>query len=550
MTAIFLKLLNMSIAASWLVLAVILLRFFLKKAPRWIMCLLWGIVALRLVMPFAVESAFSLIPSAEVIPLDVAASETPAIYSGIPAVNSAVNPLVTQHFSPGGSGLEEILLYAAMVWLTGMAIMLLYSTVTYLKLHHQVKASILYRENIYICDNVGSPFLLGIFRPRIYIPSGVAEAQLQFVLAHENAHLKRRDHWWKPLGFLLLTVYWFNPLLWVAYLLLCRDIERSCDEKVIAGMDPAGKVGYSTALAACSVHRRTIMACPVAFGEISVKARIKGVLHYKKPAFWIVCISVLMCVITAAGFLTNPEPCGHTYQGQITIEPTCTETGMQTRVCTHCQHSYTVLVDLAAHSYDSGVVTEASTCTHQGSKLLKCVSCGNPKTETIEKTGHIAADPMYRKEPNCTEEGEQYATCGYCNIVFVTEVLRTNNDHDLQETVLKEATCASPGEGAYICTRCSYSESCTYEQLPHNFVRQEGIQATCLSPGWDMMVCTGCGSSYQVATVQKEHSWSDIGNGYRVCTSCGWRTQSGGYSLLDNNTGSSNHTFPSIRIWP
>lgn len=538
MTAVFLKLLNMSIAASWLVLAVILLRFFLKKGPKWITCLLWGIVGLRLVMPFTFESAISLIPSAEVIPLNMAVSETPAIYSGIPAVNSAVNPLVTQYFSTGENIIEKVLFYAAIAWMTGMVVILLYSLVTYLKLWRQVRVSILYRDNIHICDNVESPFLLGIFRPRIYMPSGMAEEHLDYVIAHENAHIKRRDHWWKPLGFLLLTVYWFNPLLWAAYILLCRDIEGACDEKVIVGMDPAGKISYSEALTACSVHRRMMMACPVAFGEISVKARIKAVLRYKKPAFWIVCASLLLCVVTAGCFLTNPELCVHEYQGQITTEPTCTQTGIQTRICSHCRHSYTVLVDVAEHSYDEGVVTKPSTCTHQGTKVLQCVGCGDQKTEAIEKTGHIAAGPVYVKAPNCTEEGEEYTICGHCSSRFVTQILQTNNDHDLQETVLKEATCAHPGEGAYICSRCGYLESCSYEQLAHNYVKQSGVEATCMTTGFDIMVCTGCGTSYQVTTGQIAHNWAYYNSEYQICTYCGWITPSGGRSLAETGTGS------------
>lgn len=548
MTEIFLKIFNMSIAASWLVLAVILLRLLLRKASKWILCLLWGIVGLRLGMPFSMESPISLIPSPEVIPLDIAASEAPAIYSGIPAVNSAVNPLVTQHVS--GNELEEILFYGAAVWLAGVAVMALCSAVTYLKLRHQVKASLCYRDNIYACDGVETPFLLGIFHPRIYIPSGISEDVLGFVLAHENAHLKRRDHWWKPLGFLLLTVYWFNPLLWVAYILLCRDIERACDEKVVSGMDPAGKAGYSAALIACSVHRRMVMACPVAFGEIGVKARIKGLLRYKKPGFWIVCVSILLCAVTAVCFLTDPVPCRHVYQGQITTEPTCTERGIQTRLCSLCLHSYTVWVEPAEHIYDDGVVTQEANCLHLGNRLFQCVNCGDHRNEPIEKTGHVAGEPTYLKEPNCTEQGEKSATCGCCGTVFVTQVLPTNGDHDLQETVVKEATCASDGEGAYVCSRCGYSESFTYERLPHNYVRQDGVQATCMSPGFDLMVCTGCDSAYQVEIPTKEHNWTDTGNGYRVCTICGWRTQTGGFSFVDSNNGSVMPTFPSIEIWP
>ena len=531
MTDIFLKLLNMSIAASWLVLAVIILRVFLKKSPKWIICLLWGIVALRLVMPFTFESSFSLIPSAEVIPMDVAVTETPAIYSGIPAVNSAVNPLFTQHLAPGENILDTVLSYAAIVWLTGVVIMLLYSIVTYARVYHQVRVSVPYRDNAYVCDNMESPFLLGIFRPRIYIPSGLEEEHLGFVLSHENAHLKRRDHWWKPLGFLLLTVYWFNPLLWVAYILLCRDIEQACDEKVIAGMNPAGKVAYSAALAACSVHRRMIMACPVAFGEISVKARIKGVLNYKKPAVRVICASVMMCIFTAGCFLTNPVPCVHAYHAESTVASTCTEHGVQTLTCAECLHSYTEYTDLLEHTYDAGVVTLEPTCIEHGSKVYSCIGCGKQVTIQLDMTPHPLGASFVTKEPNCAETGEECATCTYCKDTFVTQTLATNGVHDLTETVLREATCTKEGEGVITCSRCDYTESCTYEKLEHNYKKVRETKATCTLSGWRKMACTECGASYDVQTKPKNHDWVKVPAGYIKCARCGMRG-SGGTSLF------------------
>lgn len=551
MTSVFIKVLNMSIAASWLALAVILLRFFLKKSPRWIACLLWGIVALRLVMPFTFESAISLIPSSEVIPLDVAVSETPAIYSGIPAVNSSVNPLFTQYFSTGENLIERILFYATMVWLIGMAIMLLYSAVSYFKLRRQVRASLLYRDNIYYCDNLDSPFLLGTFRPRIYIPSDMNGERLQFVLSHENAHIRRRDHWWKPLGFLLLSIYWFNPLLWVAYILLCRDVEQACDEKVIAGLDASGKIGYSEALVACSVHRRTVMACPVAFGEVGVKARIKGVLNYKKPAFWIVLTSGVLCVITAMCFLTNPKPCDHDYREQLTTAPTCTETGVMTQVCTHCQHSYTKRVDLLEHTYDAGVVTQQPSCTHQGNRVLSCIYCGDQQAQIMKMTDHIAGGPMIIHAPDCTHTGERIANCVYCHHDFVAQVYPTNDDHDLKETVLKAATCTAPGEGVFTCSRCGYSESCAYEQLGHNYVGSVVKKATCRQIGVMGYTCSECGDSYQTTTGYGDHRFKGTGRGYTQCTVCGMR---GGEEFTFRQEYDPKPQYPTLPtvppIWP
>ena len=521
MITVFLKLLNMSIAASWLVLAVILLRVFLKKSPSWITCLMWGIVALRLLMPVTFESNFSLIPSSEVIPLDVAQSQTPAIYSGIPAVNSAVNPLFTQEAIPTGIVLDEILYYAAMAWLAGAGLMLLYSMVSYIKLYFRVRVSIQARDNLYVCDNVESPFLLGIFRPRIYIPSGVEEGQLEYIIAHENAHIKRRDHWWKPLGFALLTVYWFNPLLWVAYILLCRDIERACDEKVIARMDPAGKVGYSEALAACSVHRRMIMTCPVAFGELSVKSRIKGVLNYKKPAVRVICASVALCLITAACFLTNPIPCVHAYQGECTVASTCTEHGIQTLTCEACQHSYTKRTDLLEHTYDNGVVTQKPTCTHHGTQVFSCTGCGKQITEDLEITPHTLGASFVVNQPNCAEKGEECATCIQCQQTFVTQILPTNDVHDLTETVLREATCARKGEGEITCSRCDYTESCTYEKLKHSFKTEVVKESTCCRFGEAKTYCTECGYSYLTQLELGRCKFEYYTYGKRKCVYCG-----------------------------
>lgn len=550
MTAVFLKLLNMSIAASWLVLAVIVVRLFLKKAPSWIVCLLWGIVALRLIMPFTIESPFSLIPSAEVIPLDMAVSEAPAIHSGIPVVNSVVNPVVTQNFAAKTGDLETIVFCTSILWMAGVAVMVLYSAVTYIKLYRQVSASVCCQENVYLCDHVESPFLLGIFRPRIYLPSDLPQEQRGFVLAHENAHIKRRDHLWKPLGFFLLTIYWFNPLLWIGYILLCRDIERACDEKVIANMDSMGKVGYSEALVACSVHRKMVMACPVAFGEISVKSRIKGVLNYKKPVFWLVWMSMLVCLVTAACFLTNPQICIHAYHSTITTEPTCTQTGLQTRVCTHCQYSYTVLVDPVAHTYDSGVVTEPATCTHQGTMQLTCVSCGQHRNQAVAKTAHIPGETVYVQQPDCSHEGTCTATCTQCNVMFITEILPMNHDHDLHETVTKEATCSELGEGILQCSRCDYQESCTYEKLPHVYdVKVK--EPTCRSFGWEMGTCVVCGDEYyHMGQSQGFHNFEYVGGGYKECSYCGWRIPSDPPGVTIPTMPTPTPSLPTISITP
>ena len=311
MAAVFLKLLNLSISASWLVLAVLVLRLISKRSPKWVNVLLWGIVALRLVLPFSIESALSLIPSAETVsPAAVQFAPAPTITSGVSVIDNAVNPSLSEHFAATPTASVNPLYawteIAGWVWLIGLEAMLLYALVSYLRLRRRVSVSLCVRENIYLCDAISSPFILGVVKPRIYLPSGLDEVQQQNVLSHEQAHLARRDHWWKPLGFALLAVYWFNPVLWLAYTLLCRDIELACDERVIRTMDESAVKTYSTVLLACSMPRKAVITCPLAFGEVGVKERVRNALHYKKPAFWVVAASVTVCVVVAVCFLTDP----------------------------------------------------------------------------------------------------------------------------------------------------------------------------------------------------------------------------------------------------
>lgn len=311
MAAVFLKLLNLSISASWLVLAVLVLRLISKRSPKWVNVLLWGIVALRLVLPFSIESAVSLIPSAETVsPAAVQFDPAPTITSGVSVIDNAVNPSLSEHFSAVPTASVNPLYVwteiAGWVWLIGLGAMLLYALVSYLRLRRRVSVSLPIQDHIYLCDAISSPFILGVVKPHIYLPSGLDEVQRQNVLAHEQAHLARRDHWWKPLGFALLAVYWFNPVLWLAYALLCRDIELACDERVIRTMDESAVKTYSTVLLACSMPRKAAITCPLAFGEVGVKERVKNALHYKKPAFWVVAASVAVCVVVAVCFLTNP----------------------------------------------------------------------------------------------------------------------------------------------------------------------------------------------------------------------------------------------------
>ena len=316
MSELFLKIINMSISASWLILAVLILRFVLKKAPKWINVLLWGIVAIRLICPFSFESTLSLIPSAETIPLNIGMDTTPTINSGISAINNAVNPIISQSNTPmAGASVNLLQITIGIyeyIWIFGMIALALYTAISYWRLRRKVDTAVRYKDNIFQSENVSFPFVLGIIKPRIYLPFKMNGQYLEHVVAHEQAHICRKDHWWKPLGFLLLMIHWFNPLMWLAYVLLCRDIELACDEKVIKELGNEQRGDYTQALVACSVNRRMIAACPLAFGEVSVKERVKSVMNYKKPAFWVIIISVIVCVGVAVCFLTNPKQDSYT----------------------------------------------------------------------------------------------------------------------------------------------------------------------------------------------------------------------------------------------
>ena len=296
MSALFLTILHMSVCASWLVLAVLLLRLCLRRAPKWFNVLLWGIVAVRLIFPFSVESPLSLLPHTEAIRPAITTVQTqPAQISSAAAAGGSAAPA------------QSWLSILAWVWLAGAAALLLYTMVSTLRLRHRVREAVRLRGNIYQSERIDSPFVLGTIRPRIYLPYRMDSRDRQHVIAHEQAHLRRGDHLWKPLGFLLLAVYWYNPLVWAAYILFCRDMELACDERVIRDMAAEERATYSQALLDCSRGRHWVAACPLAFGEVGVKTRVKAVLWYKKPAFWAVLGAVVVCAVVAVCFLTNPK---------------------------------------------------------------------------------------------------------------------------------------------------------------------------------------------------------------------------------------------------
>ena len=318
MSSLFLKLLNMSITASYLVLGILLLRLLLQKAPKWIFVLLWGFVALRLLLPFSIESNRSLIPTVTPISQEVISSsqnipyvDLPETYlPEIPSLSGSTGKAILSQETPALIVIET----ASYIWLSGMLVMASYSAYSYFRLRHSLKEAIPLGEGVWVGDHISTPFLLGFFRPRIYLPSDLAAEDIPLVLCHERAHMRRKDHWWKPLGYILLTVYWFNPILWLAYILLCRDIESACDQRVIRELGAEFKKSYSTALLRCSIPKKRLTACPLAFGEGDLKKRISSILSYKKPSFWILLIALIATIVLSLCFLTDPPAKEPTYE--------------------------------------------------------------------------------------------------------------------------------------------------------------------------------------------------------------------------------------------
>lgn len=310
MSEFFLNLVNISIMAGWLIFAIIAIRTIFKSIPKWSLCILWCIVGLRLILPFSIESAFSLIPSVNTI--DTKVDQTrPYIDSGITIVDNNVNDYLGSHYYEGvtvqTNTFDNLLSILTIIWLIGIIALFAYSIISYYKLSKRIAISIPYKNDIYISDEIDTPFIFGIYNPRIYVPSGMEENQMNYVLRHEHTHLTRKDHILKPLGFVLLSIYWFNPMIWIAYHLFCKDIEKACDEKVISQMNDDSKAAYLETLLLCSTNRKLILTCPLAFGEVGVKERVKSIVNYKKPTFWIIGVTIAVCVILGIGFLTNPK---------------------------------------------------------------------------------------------------------------------------------------------------------------------------------------------------------------------------------------------------
>lgn len=315
MSEVFIGFLNRSLAAGWLVLALLLLRPLLKKAPKWLMPVCWALVGVRLICPFSLTSVLSLIPSAEVLSPANVQFETPALTTGIEAVDEAINPILAKSLSPApGASVNPMYVWMhvlGILWTVVAGGLLLYAVVQYILLKRKLSTACLVEQGVYESEAVPSPFLLGFMHPAIYLPANLREPARSYVIAHEQSHLKRCDHWTKALGYGLTCLYWFHPLIWVGYWLFCRDLELACDDRVLRSLEPAQRIEYSQTLLTMAA-KGSPRGCPLAFGETGVKERIRAALAYKKTRVWIVIVAVLLCILLGVCFLTNPVSTNNT----------------------------------------------------------------------------------------------------------------------------------------------------------------------------------------------------------------------------------------------
>lgn len=413
MEALFLRLVSLSITASYMIVAVMLLRIILRKAPRWIICVLWGLVALRLVCPVSLESRASLIPAAAPLTAEALYEDItlpreakPDRGENAPLVYAGENAVVTTGTIAASTRTEtapqkpSTVYLLSLVWAAGTSSILLYSLVSYALLRRRLATAVCFREGLWQSETVTSPFVLGFFRPHIYLPFDIDLITAKYVVAHERAHIRRRDHLIKPLGYVLLAVYWFNPLVWAAYILLCRDIELACDERVVKQLSEDGRRNYALALLSCGMKRRLLPACPLTFAEVGVKERIKSVMTYRKPAFWLIVTSILVCAIAALCFLTNPVSAaeGELVQVSATMEPAPTPSPVPSPTATPAPTKAPEVTKLPEptelpEEKDAAVIdnAQAEVKTGDGTSVNAAAKSGNTSTSTSVNGGNTTS---------------------------------------------------------------------------------------------------------------------------------------------------------------
>ena len=305
----FLEILNMSFTGSIVILFVLLARLLLKKAPKIFSYVLWSVVLFRLICPFSFESVFSLLPTkASSFAQNMVYSQTPKADTGVVIINNAVNEILPAAIPAANiNPLQIWVLIGSLIWMVGVIFLLIYALVTLLQLKKRLKTATSYLDNIFLSDKIDTAFVFGALRPRIYLPDSLTAGQREHILLHEQIHIKRFDHLIKLLSFFVLCLHWFNPLAWIAFFASGKDMEMSCDEAVVKKLGSDIKKDYSTSLLILTTDRRVIGSPPLAFGEGDTKERIKNVLRYKKPAFWVMVVAVIAVLCVIVGLMSNPK---------------------------------------------------------------------------------------------------------------------------------------------------------------------------------------------------------------------------------------------------
>ena len=309
MDKVFLQIINMSITSCYVIFFVMVVRLLLKKAPRVFSYALWSAVLFRLVCPFSIQSIFSLIPvSTQTVPQQIMCEQTPQIQSGITAIDHMVNNfLPVPAAGDSANPLQILIALGEVIWLSGIAVLIVYSVFTTVKLYIKLKSAKPIKDSVYEIEGLKTPFVFGVIRPKIYLPAALSERERAYIILHEQTHIKRFDYIIKPFAFLVLCIHWFNPFVWVAFFLMSEDMELSCDESVIKRMGSDVKKDYSNSLLSFSAGRRIIGGCPIAFGESNTKGRIMNILNYKKPAFWVVIATVIAVSAICFGLMSDPK---------------------------------------------------------------------------------------------------------------------------------------------------------------------------------------------------------------------------------------------------
>lgn len=543
MEKLFLQIVNISLVASWLILAVFGLRLVLRRGPKWVTCILWGLVAVRLVFPFSIESGISLIPSAKPLPDDFVYTSRPYIDSGVAAIDQVINPIVSvvldaDTISNGSNtGLitdtDSVIdtnlttsvnpariasFVCSRIWVTGIILVLLYAIISTIMLKRRIATATLIDKGIKQSERVQSPFVFGVFNPVIYLPYGLDEADLRYVIEHEKAHIKRRDNIWKPIAFVILAVYWFNPVIWLAYICLCKDIEAACDEKVIKDMDIESRRAYSAALLKCSVKKKMITACPVAFGENGVKMRIKDVMNYRKPAFWVICVAVLSCIIVAVCFLTNPKnkqgnngettTSGNTIEEQTDTEieiqtekENITETESSTEKENTTEAESSTEIDMTT---ETGTTTEVEPTTAMGTDIEDLLGF-DPKELIAPEAGEVTIrDDSDAIAKLCENEVEFYRN----NLVVSAHETATVNGKKLHKSRDYTNINISYGdESAEIPVDDSKVEDCGLFDIDGDGIEENILYCVSGARGWERLYVIGLSGKITVASL--EFDWPE-----------------------------------------